>query len=63
MSVLNGNGKGNLLVSYIFKSTDFDKQIDEEKSLKNEIANLLDSKGYKFIIIDDDLINEKLIND
>lgn len=63
MSILNNNGKGNLLISYIFKNDDFAKQVDEEIELKNEIANLLSSKGYKFAIADDDLINEKLIND
>ena len=63
MSIVNGNCKGNLLISYIFKSDNFEKQIDEEKELKNEIANLLNTKGYKFVIADDELINEKLKND
>lgn len=63
MSSINGNGKGNLLITYIFKSNDSFRQVDEEVELKNEIAKLLSSKGYKFIIADDELINEKLIND
>lgn len=63
MSITNSNGKGNLLISYLFHNKDFIKQIDEEQELKNEIAELLNSKGYKFVIADDDLINDKLIND
>lgn len=63
MSVINGDNQGNLLISYIFKSTEFDEQLNEEKKIKTEIANFLSSKGYKFIIADDDLINEKLLKD
>jgi len=67
MSITNSNGKGisiigNLLISYKFKSDNFDKQINEEKELKKELANLLNAKGYKFALADDDLINEKLKN-
>lgn len=63
MSIKNHNGKGNLLISYLFKSDDSIKQIDEEAEIKNKITNLLDSKGYKFVIADDDLISEKLLDD
>lgn len=58
MSIINGDGKGNLLISYLFKNNDFAEQVIEENKLKNEIANLLNSKGYKFIIVDDDLIDK-----
>lgn len=60
MSIIDGNGKGNLLISYLFKNNDFEKQVDEELELKREITKLLSSKGYKFVIADDDVINEKL---
>ena len=63
MSIKNKNGKGNLLISYLFKSSDFISQIDEESKIKNGIASLLASKGYKFIIVDDDFIDEKLLGD
>lgn len=63
MSLVNGNGKGNLLISYLFKSEDVIGQIKEEKALKNELIKLMSSKGYKFTIADDELINEKLIKD
>lgn len=63
MSVLNNNGKGNLLISYIFKNNDFEEQIKEELNLKNEIASLLAEKGYKFIIADDDFIDNKLTSE
>lgn len=53
--------KSNLLISYILKNNNFEGQVKEELELKNEIAKLLSDKGYKFIIADDDLINEKLI--
>lgn len=61
MSINNKDGKGNLLISYLFHNKDCIKQIDEENELKNEITKLLDSKGYKFVIADDDLINDKLV--
>lgn len=63
MSSMNGNGKGNLLISYLFKSDDVIEHIDEEYMLKNEIAKLLSEKGYKFIIADDELINNRLLKD
>lgn len=63
MSVVNRDGKGNLLISYLFQGNNPAKQIDEEKELKNEIAKLLSSKGYKFVIVDDDFIDKKLINE
>lgn len=62
MSIINNDGKGNLLVSYIFKSNNFEEQVKEELSLKNEIAALLSKKGYKFIIADDNFIDDKLLS-
>lgn len=44
MSISNGNGTGNLLITYIFKSDNFEEQVKEELHLKNEIANLLSKK-------------------
>lgn len=61
MSSINGDGKGNLLITYIFKSNNVLKQIDEESELKALIEKLLVSKGYKFAIADDDIIDEKLL--
>lgn len=63
MSAINGDGKGNLLISYLFKGDDTLQHIDEEIMLKNEIAKLLSEKGYKFIIADDKLINNKLVKE
>lgn len=63
LSSVDGNGKGNLLISYLFKSDNFKCQIDEENQLKKEIAQLMTTKGYKFVIADDALINAKLIKD
>lgn len=64
MSIEDGNGKGNLLISYLFKSYNPFRQVDEEQELKKEIAKLLSSKGYKkFIIADDELITDKLTRD
>ena len=59
----NGNGKGNLLVSYIFKSDNIINQIAEESELKVLISQLLISKGYKFAIADDDIIDKRLLSD
>lgn len=61
MSIKNENGKGNLLISYLFKESDFINQIEEENQLKRDIAELLYNKGYKFVIADDDLIDKSLV--
>jgi hypothetical protein len=60
MSSLNGDGKGNLLISYLFKSDKIIQQVEEEAELKVLISNLLNTKGYKFVIADDEIIDEKL---
>ena len=61
MSSTNGNGKGNLLISYLFKNDNVVKQIEEEAEIKVLIQQLLSSKGYKYVIADDALISEKLL--
>ena len=61
MSSTNGNGKGNLLISYLFKNDNVVKQIEEEAEIKVLIQHLLSSKGYKYVIADDSLISEKLL--
>ena len=61
MSSTNGNGKGILLISYLFKKDNVLEQINEEAEIKALIQQLLSSKGYKFVIADDELISEKLL--
>ena len=61
MSSTNGDGKGNLLISYLFKNDNVVKQIEEEAEIKVLIQQLLSSKGYKYVIADDALISEKLL--
>ena len=58
MSSTNGDGKGNLLISYIFKSDNIVNQVAEESELKVLISQLLISRGYKFAIADDDIIDK-----
>lgn len=60
MSATNGDGRGNLLISYSFKNDNLIKQVGEEAEIKTLIASLLKNKGYKFVIADDVLIDEKL---
>ena len=61
MSSTNGDGKGNLLISYLFKNDNVLEQINEEAEIKALIRQLLSSKGYKYVIADDALISEKLL--
>ena len=61
MSSTNGDGKGNLLISYLFKNDNVLEQINEEAEIKALIQQLLSSKGYKYVIADDALISESLI--
>ena len=63
MGSTNGNGVGNLLISYKFKGEGAARQVDEELVLKNAIIQLLSERGYKFIIADDEFINEKLLRE
>lgn len=61
MSSTNGNGKANLLISYLFpENTNTIEQINLENILKKEISEILNSHGLKFVIADDELISEKL---
>ena len=41
VSSTNGNGKGNLLISYLFKNDNVVKQIEEEAEIKALIQQLL----------------------
>lgn len=61
MSSTNGDGKGHLLISYLFKNDNVLEQINEEAEIKALIQKLLSSKGYKYVIADDALISEKLL--
>lgn len=61
MSSTNGNGKSNLLISYLLKGKTTCEQIDEEQKLKNELAQFMTDRGYKYIIADDEFITEKLL--
>lgn len=62
MSLVNGNGEGNLLRSYIFKCNNIVKQVAEESELKVLISQLLINKGYKFTIVDEEVIDQQLLN-
>lgn len=61
MSSTNNNGKGNILITYLFKGDSVVKQVQEEAELKVLIEELLASKRYKFAIADDDTIDTRLI--
>jgi hypothetical protein len=61
MSSINGDGKGNLLITYLFKSDRLIKQVEEEAELKVLIADLLHRKGYKFSIADDGVIDKRIL--
>ena len=62
MSSINGNGKANLLISYLFsENTNTVEQIDLENTLKKEISEVLNKHGLKFVIADDELISQKLL--
>lgn len=60
MSAINGDGKGNLLITYLFQNNKITKQIEEEAELKVLISNLLSTKRYKFVLADDEIIDKKL---
>lgn len=51
--------EANIAITYIFKAQSLVDQVDEETNLKNDIAELLRMKGYKFILADDDYIDER----
>ncbi len=61
MSIENGNGKGNLAISYLFPEDGIKEQVKIEQKIKNEIAEVLIKNGIKkFYIADDELMNEYL---
>lgn len=60
MSSVDGNGKGNLLITYLFKSNNMFNQVYEEAELKLLITSMLEKKGYKYVIADDVIIDKQL---
>ena len=61
MSIENGNGKGNLAISYLFPEDGIKEQVELEQKIKNEIAEVLMRNGIKkFYIADDELMSEYL---
>lgn len=62
MGSTDGSGKGNLLITYIFKSDNALLQVLEESELKYEIAKILSEKGYKYVIADDKFISDTVLN-
>ncbi len=58
-----GNLKGNLLISFLFKSEDVISNIDVEQKMMKDLQHLAEewkSKGYirRYVIVDDDEIDE-----
>ena len=50
MSSINGNGKANLLITYLFpQNSSFIEQCDLECKLKKEISEILQKHNLKFI--------------
>ena len=65
MSALSGNGKSNLLVSFLFpKGTSFEGQCALERQIQNTIAKAIKEEypDVHFAIADEECINEKLLN-
>lgn len=62
---MNGNNKGNMLLSYLFRTTDVIKNTDIENKMRNDLIHLASEwkeKGYigRFIIADDECIVKKV---
>lgn len=58
-------GKGNMLISYLFNEKDETKNATNECTMKHELQELVESwkeRGFikRYMIADDELINEKL---
>lgn len=58
-------GKGNLLLSYLFNTDDVISNLDSEATMKKELQKLAEQwkrRGLikRYMIGDDELINEKL---
>lgn len=65
MSAINGNGKSNLLVSYLFpKETGFEGQCALEKQIQNTIAKAIKEEypDIHFVIADEECICEKILS-
>jgi len=60
MSVINCNGVGNIIITYKFKTDTLVNQIDEESRLKSDLAQFLRDKQYKFLLADDEVIDERV---
>ncbi len=61
MSSILSENKGSLLVTYLSKGQSLSEKVQEEFELKCEIVNLLKEKGYRFIIADQDMLDERLL--
>lgn len=66
MSCINDNGKGNMLLSYLFKSDDIITNINIEHKIEQELsilANKLKKEGLieRWIVAPDDVISKKYI--
>ena len=60
---MNGNNKGNMLISYLFEGSDEIKNIDTEYKMRADLINLVSEwkeKGYikSFVIADDECIGK-----
>lgn len=66
MSVIDGNGKENFLLSYLFpKELDTVEQIDLHNQIRDKISNVMykDYPEIKFTLGDSSYINPKLTDD
>lgn len=62
---MNGKDKGNMLISYLFKTADEIKNIDAEQKMRIDLIHLVakwKDSGIigRFVIADDEAINENL---
>ena len=63
MSIENRDGKGTLAIKYLFPSDKIAEQVELENKLKKEISEVLRKNGVqKYLIADDEFINENLLN-
>lgn len=60
MSSVNGNGKGTIVMSFLYPTLKVTEQIDLEFKLKNELAKVLYQNDIKKFIIASD--SDKLTN-
>lgn len=62
---MNGRNKGNMLISYLFKTTDEIKNIDAEQKMRMDLIHLAEKwkdNGFigRYIIADDECISDKI---